>query len=59
MLDYFGGGVNKFVNESGHGEDSADDGAEAGGKVAEGLLLLAVLDHNRGQLVGEENSWHA
>ena len=59
MLNDFRRSVDQLVDQACDGEDSADDGAKAGGEVAERFLLLAVLDHDGGQLVGEEDPGHA
>ena len=50
--------VDELVQDARDGEDAADDGAESREEVAEGLLLLAVLDHEGGELVLEEHPRH-
>ena len=58
FLNDFRRAVDELVQNAGDGEDAADDGAESCEEVAEGLLLLAVLDHEGGQLVLEEHAGH-
>jgi hypothetical protein len=51
------GVVDKRIDDAGHREHTADDGADASEEMGKGLGPFGKLDHDRGQIVHNEHAY--